>query len=140
LLLPENCHLLVQSIAFVPVAELAPRVSFANSGWLGSKGFVHLSATSPPQTLSYDSTTVTGAQNTMVEISRANLFFENQNTRHASAVKLKDIRLSGKSGTLILKRDMFPAVGIYELRPWALDSEGKTTGVAGDHIVISVDS
>ena len=38
-----------------------------------------------------------------------------------------------------LERHLFPSDGIYEVRPWALDNRGETLGIAGDHIVISVD-
>jgi hypothetical protein len=140
LLLPENCHLLIESVSIIPSQELMPSVSFTNSGFLGSKGFVHLSSAHPQQELSVRSDNIDGAVATELEITRANLYFESQNTSEASRVRMKTIKVNSANGTFLLKRDLFPAAGIYELRPRALNSRGEIQGVCGNHIVIAVDS
>lgn len=140
LLLPENCHLLLESVAIVAADDIMPSVHFADSGFLGSKGFVHISKSAPQQEILIRSDNVAAATATQLELTRANLFFESQNTKDASRVQLKTFHINSTNGRFQLRRDMFPAAGIYELRPWALNSRGEIQGVCGDHIVIAVDS
>ena len=53
---------------------------------------------------------------------------------------MEDLKPTGTiSGDIPLTRDMFKSAGMYEARAWAVDKTGKTLGVAGDHIVITVD-
>lgn len=140
LLLPENCHLQIEGVEIIPTDKLLARIQFGNSGFLGTKGFIHLSKTAPSQTVSFTSDKIPGAKKVLLEISRANLFFENQNSSEFSKIGMRYLEQPVSSGTINLKRDMFPSAGIYEMRPWVLDSQGQPTGLAGDHIVIAVDS
>ncbi|MBX9669615.1 MAG: glycosyltransferase family 39 protein [Candidatus Obscuribacterales bacterium] len=137
--LPHNCHLAIDSIEIVDSDRLMPRLSFANSGYMGTKGFLHLSQKETAATVSVDATRQPGSAGIILEITRPSLLFESQNTPQPSKVTMKELK-GTISGDIELKRDMFPATGMYEARPWAVDSEGRKIGVAGDHFVITVDS
>ncbi len=140
LLLPERCHLLVKSVELVDPATIMPAIAFPGSGYLGSKGFLHLSAHEPSASVTVDAAGIAGAASVDLELTRANLTFETQNTSETSRVVMKHLRCDTASGTILLERSDFPERGLYEARPRALDSSGKPVGVAGDHIIISVDS
>jgi hypothetical protein len=139
LLLPDNCQAIVESVELLSAEEVMPAISFPNSGYLGSKGFVHLAA-GEERSLTVSAGKIQGARRLELEITRANLTFEEQNSNAPSRVVLKRLECGTASGAIILRRSDFPASGIYEARLRALDSQGKQIGVAGDHIVISVDS
>jgi len=73
------------------------------------------------------------------ELTRPNLLFASQNDKEKCLVTQREISSSGTTGSITLDRKDFPSLGIYEMRAWATDKDGNRTGVAGDHIVISVD-
>ena len=139
LLLPDAAHVIVKSIAILPASEIMPAVDFHNSGYLGSKGFIHLSSREPSTELMIDASSVAGASGAILEITRPNLVFESHNSQQASSVLMKTLRLPSRSGRLTLTRDMFPADVMYEVRAWAVDPGGNRIGVAGDHLVVTID-
>lgn len=89
-------------------------------------------------TVYVDARNVPGASSAVIEVTRGNLYFEFQNMSVPSKVIMNEFKLPAQ-GSLTFKRDMFPSAGIYEARAWALDGNGQKLGVAGDHIVLSVD-
>jgi protein O-mannosyl-transferase len=126
---------------FIPAEQIMPFINFANSGYLGTKGYLHLSTASPTSTLSCYKNEVPGATGFGLEIMLANAFLspDELNATHQSHRIWKEIIKQSKTGEIVLNRDFFPSPGIYQARAWALDSNGKRIGVAGDHIDISVD-
>lgn len=140
LLVPPNTHLRLKNVSCAPDAQLLPRISFANSGYLGSKGFLHLGPSARLQSLHVDCAALPEASSCELEITRANLLFEEQNARLESAVQWKKIPLGSPSGDIQLRYDQFPSPGIYEVRVRALGKDHKLVGVTSDHIVISVDT
>jgi len=138
--LPHNCNLAIDKIEIANPDSIMPRMSFENSGYLGTKGYLHLSQKDNKVMLNVDASRVPEATGVVVEITRTNLLFETQNTNTPSKVTMKNDLKGTVSGDIEIKRDMFPATGMYEARPWAVDKNGKKLGVAGDHIVITVDS
>ncbi len=139
LLLPDNSHMVITQVEIIPQAQLVPHLTFNNSGYLGTKGFLHLSAKEASQELLVDATKIAGASSVIVEITRPNLLFESQNTTEECKVIMKTITSPSPQGKVELKRAYFPATGIYEARVKTIDTNGKLVGVAGDHIVISVE-
>lgn len=137
---PRNSQLAIDSIEIVKPEKLMPKLSFENSGFLGTKGYLHLSNKDNHVTLKVDATKVPSAASVEAEITRTNLLFETQNSFTPSKVTMKEILKGTVSGDIELKRDMFPATGMYELRAWAVDKDGKRIGVAGDHICVSIDN
>jgi hypothetical protein len=139
LMLPRASQALIKSMKFIDPHLVMPSLSFANSGYLGTKGYLHLGRDAGSK-LSVDSSKVTGAASSRIEITRANLLFEEQNCRHPSNIAGQFIDCPLK-GDITLNRSgkSFNAPGIYELRAWALDAQGQPVGVSSDHIVISVD-
>ena len=140
LLLPDNCRLVVTAVELLPATTIAPTLNFPNSGYLGSKGFIHMSADKKEQAVTLNATTIDKAAAVELEVTRPNLTFEEQNSSEPSSVVMRRLRINSPSGAVILHRSQFPATGLYEARPRALDTRAVPIGVAGDHIVISVDS
>lgn len=119
--------------------ELMPRLLFENSGYLGSKGFLHLTDTRRTAQLDIEAGSVSGAVAAYVALTRPNKRFARLNSSVPERDILRKIAVD-KSGTITLDRSMFPSTGFYELRAWRLDESGKIIGLAGDHIVVAVDS
>lgn len=141
---PHDSDCVVQEIAIAPAASLVPMLTFANSGYLGTKGFLHLGADKKEDIISFDISGMAGDPiGVEMEITRPNLLFEEQNCTKKSSVAQTNTEFEtlydGKKGTITLKRDFFKALGIYQLRLWPRFKDGHI-GQASDHIVIAVDS
>ena len=115
-----------------------PRLSFQGSGYLGSKGFLHLTEAKRAVPLNVDASRVPGAASTYLAITRRGRFFSRLNASVPERNLLHRIAL-GRTDTVLLNRSMFPSTGLYELRAWSLDESGDVIGLAGDHIVVAVD-
>jgi hypothetical protein len=139
ILLPDDTHLTVKSVRIVPASQVMPSIAFENGGYLGTKGFIHLSSAQPDCKIFIDAGSVRGAAGAILEITRPNLLFESQNSQQESALVMKTISLPATRGTMLLKRQMFPAAVMYEIRSWAVDAGGRRVGAAGDHLVVSVE-
>lgn len=141
LLLPHDSELTVKSVSIVPGGLLMPQLSFENSGYFGSKGYYHLhGGQTANEPIIIDASMIAGAKNCCVEITRANLLFEEQNPQVYSNVAMTHQNLKGVKQELKLDPSMFKSPGIYELRVFPIAEDGATIcGVASDHIVISVD-
>ncbi|MBX9694916.1 MAG: hypothetical protein K2Z81_21185, partial [Cyanobacteria bacterium] len=137
--LPRSAHLKITGIKLMAPENVVPQMGFPNSGFFGTKGFLHLSQKDTQVPLHIDVSGIPGASGAVLEVTRPNLYFELQNTILESKVKMTDLPFS-KEGELILRRKELPALGVYEARPWAVDKNGKKLGICGDHIVISVES
>lgn len=131
----------VDEVSIMPKASLMPEISFENSGYLGSKGFLHLSESkSKEATIKVDGSAVEGARKLRLSVTKPNLYFKSQNATIEEPALLTTIEIDcAVKDNVKLERHLFPSDGIYEVRPWALDNRGETLGIAGDHIVISVD-
>jgi protein O-mannosyl-transferase len=138
--LPESSRVRITKVELVRSPEMMPSLTFANSGFLGTKGFAHLSQEQPELKLALDTSKVPGASGAILEITRANVFFESQNSAEPSGVVMKRIPLNSTAGEISLRRADFGAVGLHEARARAMDSNGNPVGVAGDHFVISIDN
>ena len=129
---------MVTAARVVPHAVLMPSISFPNSGYLGTKGYLHLGKDQPDRTVTVDGHLVPGARTTALEITRANLLFEEQNGQRLSKVT-KALIPCPLTGQVEFHVKDFAAPGIYEARLWAKDEANKFIGVSSDHIVLSVD-
>lgn len=140
LYLPLHGELKILEIETVQASALMPLIDFENSGFLGTKGFLHLDHKEKlKQVVNYNAAGVPGSGGVVFELTRPNLLFASQNDQEKCLVTLREIKSAGTTGSITLDRKDFPSLGIYELRAWATDKNGNRTGVAGDHIVISVD-
>ena len=129
----------LNALEIVPKKDVMPFVYFKNSGYLGTKGYLHLSQKEKSKEIFINGTNLPFTKKTMIVISNPNKYFQNQNADYPEQIVLHRI-FCPPTGKLLIERKMFPSVGIYELRPWVLDSSNNVGGMAGDHIVISVDS
>jgi hypothetical protein len=138
--LPHMSHYAIYKVEIVPASEIVPKISFANCGYLGTKGFLHISQGEPTQKVDFDVSTIYGATGVFVESTRTNLLFEEQNGDTLSNIdRSLDIE-EGLKGKITLNRKDFPGPGIYQLRLFAKDKNGDRIGQASDHIVIAVDN
>jgi len=127
------------NIEILSASALMPSISFPNSGYLGRKGFIHLTRSHRSETITADATKVPGATGVVFEITNPNQWFPSQNTNSPTPT-MTEMQLPHTTGSITLDRKIFPTVGLYEGRAWAVDKDGTRLGVAGDHIVIAVDS
>jgi len=140
LCLPDRSDLVIKRVSVVSAQDLVPRLDFDHSGVLGSKGFIHLSTAEPGKELRFDVSRIAGAERASLAITRPNILFESQNPEREGRVTMKRIELGTRDGIIRLERGMFPSAGVYQVRLWALDGNGRTRGVGSDHLVVSVDS
>ncbi|MBS1995181.1 MAG: hypothetical protein JSS86_02680 [Cyanobacteria bacterium SZAS LIN-2] len=138
--LPHCSHYSIDKVEIVPATQLIPSLTFANCGYLGSKGFLHLSKAEPKQILDYDVSTIPGAGGVMVETTRTNLLFEEQNGNTLSKIARSLEMEEGAKGHIELKREDFPSPGIYQIRLFAKDKNSERIGQASDHVVVAVDN
>ncbi|HEY9681724.1 MAG TPA: hypothetical protein V6C86_09090 [Oculatellaceae cyanobacterium] len=125
----------------IPADELMPILGFANSGYLGSKGFLHLDQAHDKERLYCLKNDVPGADHFMLEIMRPNVFVDptsEQNGTSAAKQQLKEIQASTKTGSIELSRKDLQGHGLYQARLWSVDKNNRRLGVAGDHIIIDV--
>jgi hypothetical protein len=138
LMLPPHASVKIDSIQVIPAAQLIPLLDFNNAGYMGTKGYMHLGKDAMTRELSIDASRIPGAASTEVEITRANLLFEQQNPIKYSTFAREHTATPLKGTYKLNKRD-FTTPGIYELRVWAKDAQNKIIGLSSDHIVLSVD-
>ncbi|MBX9685836.1 MAG: hypothetical protein K2X27_03985 [Candidatus Obscuribacterales bacterium] len=139
LMLPKNSYFKIKSLSITPAAKLMPKINFANSGYFGSKGYLHLGPKQRQMQVSVDISQIAQASKFAVEISRTNLLFEEQNPQKRSSVEKSYTEFEGQKQIITLSYEDLKAAGIYELRVFPLSSDGTICGAASDHIVISVD-
>jgi hypothetical protein len=139
LLVPPGCKFQINSLEVAAPGFVTPLISFSNSGYLGTKGYLHLGPDKLEQQLNVSVRQIPQARSYELEITRANLLFESQNGQTRSKVGWKLIKGDSKEGQTTLRFNDFRTPGIYEIRAWALDEHGTVCGAASDHIVLSVD-
>lgn len=99
-----------------------------------SLGLVRFDKKSEVLNLHYDASKIQGAQDCVAEISRANQFFDLPNTDDFAAKSLKTIHLDKPVGDLKLADKDFKIDGIYSIRIFAVNKEGKLLANASDAI------
>lgn len=136
---PAGTDVAIKQIKAAPASSVMPDLSAQGADYSGTKGFLHLDTQRPTVTISFDASSVPNASAVQLEVTRGNQFFEEQNTRELSrfAAIVKTIR--GTTGSFELDKSLFPQQALYQIRIWAVDSNDKRTGVAGDHLMVSVD-
>lgn len=137
--LPHNFHGTLQKIEVLPESSVLPKIHFAGGGYLGSKGYLHVGK--EPVDIEYDVSNIAGATGAMMEVTRANLLFEEQNCTSQSRVMDKTLSrvLKETKGKAAFTNNILPSMGIYQVRIWATDKDGKPFGQASDHIVLAKD-
>ncbi len=139
LLVPPSSKLQISSVELAAPERVMPLISFPNSGYFGTKGYLHLGPDKVQQVLSVSVRDIPKATTYELEITRANLLFESQNGQSRSKVLWNLIPGSSAKGQTVLNFKDFKTPGIYEIRAWALDEQGTICGAASDHVVLSVD-
>lgn len=139
LLVPPSSTFRISSIELAAPQKVTPLISFPNSGYFGTKGYLHLGPDKLEQVLNVSVREIPKAKTYELEITRANLLFESQNGQSRSKVLWNLIPGSSAIGETVLNFKDFKTPGIYEIRAWALDEHGTICGAASDHVVLSVD-
>ncbi len=138
---PRKSHLMINKVSLIAKEKMMPVLNFENSGFMGSKGYLHLSRTEQMKDLLVDAHAMPGATKVVLEIAQPNRYFESQNTAASSPSSLVMKTIDAKiSDTIKLERSLFPSVGIYQVRAYGIDAKGNKMGLASDHIVVAVDS
>lgn len=137
--LPHNFHGNLVKVEVLPESAVLPKINFAGGGYLGSKGYLHVGK--EPVDIDYDVSNIAGAAGTFIEVTRANLLFEEQNCTALSRVMDKSLsrQLKETRGKASFTNDILPSMGIYQVRIWATDKNGVPFGQASDHIVLAKD-
>jgi hypothetical protein len=130
-----------EKIELIEASRIMPSLDFDNSGYLGTKGFLHLSKSNPSEQLRCVENNVLGADHFVLEILRPNLFLapSEQNNREESKQQLKKLIGSGRTGRITIQLNDLQGEGLYQARLWSVDKNDKPLGVAGDHVIIAVD-
>jgi hypothetical protein len=125
----------------VPAEKIMPSIDFNNSGYLGSKGFLHLSTGHPSERILCNANKVANVDHFSLEILKSNQFLNpaEQNGIASAAQALKEITSNGKQPFIMIQKSDLEGQGLYQARLWAIDKNGQRAGVAGDHIIISID-
>lgn len=138
---PRKSHLMINKVSLTPKAKMMPILDFENSGFMGSKGYLHMCRDDVSKDLLVNASGMEGVTRVVLEICQPNRFFESQNTAASNpsqqVMKTIDGALNDK---IKLERSFFPSVGIYQVRAYGVDASGKRIGLASDHIVVAVDS
>jgi len=138
---PRKSHLMITKVNMISKEKLMPVLDFKNSGFMGSKGYLHMSKDDANKELSVNAEKMSGATKVVLEIAQPNRYFESQNTQASSPSALVMKTIDAKIvDTIKLERGMFPSVGIYQVRAYGIDAKGNKIGLASDHIVVAVDS
>jgi hypothetical protein len=134
-------HKHLSNFQIIPASLMMPRIDFNNSGYLGTKGFLHLSSKHPIEKIFCRENQVKHAHHFNLEILRANMFLSpgERNSPYSAMQRLKEVEGAGQTGEIIIKHADFPEQGLYQARLWSVDKHNKHLGLAGDHIVISID-
>lgn len=138
LLLPAERKLVIDEISIKSADNVIPNISFDHSGYLENHGILHLNKDRPKQTLTYDVKHILGSTGVMFEITRPGTYFTEHNCKEINKALLKAISIVGAHGQLVLSIKDFPGPGTYQLRARGLDRNGNLIGLAGDHIIVSV--
>jgi hypothetical protein len=125
----------------VSAKKIMPTIDFNNSGYLGSKGFLHLSSNNPYEKITCNANEVPNVDHFSLEILKPNQFLNpsEQNGVGPTVQALKEIKSDGKQEFIVIQKSDLEGQGLYQARLWCMDKDGQRIGVAGDHIIISID-
>jgi hypothetical protein len=120
---------------------MMPFVDFKNSGYLGTKGFLHLSNSHSSEKIFCSANEVDGADHFSLEILKPNQFLNpaEQNGINSATQIFKELQGEGRTGSIELKLSDLKGPGLYQARLWSVTRTGNHLGAAGDHFIISVD-
>ncbi len=125
----------------VDAKSMMPFVDFKNSGYLGTKGFLHLSNSHSSEKIFCSANEVDGADHFSLEILKPNQFLNpaEQNGINSATQIFKELQGEGRTGSIELKLSDLKGPGLYQARLWSVTRTGNHLGAAGDHFIISVD-
>ncbi len=97
-------------------------------------GLISIDKQREESTLKYDTSMVDGAQGTLIEISRADTKFSQSNSDRESELTSKTLSMDDTVGEIKFPGKYFKSDGVYSVRVFATDKEGKLLGNASDEI------
>lgn len=101
-------------------------------------GLVSIDKNREETTLKYDTSMVENAQGALIEISRADTQFARSNPDQESELTFKTIPMDNTVGEIKLPGKHFKFDGVYSIRVFATDKDGKLLGNASDEINILI--
>jgi hypothetical protein len=97
-------------------------------------GLVSVDKNREETTLKYDTSMIEQAHGTLVEISRADSHFSESNPDRESDLTYKTLSMENTVGEIKLPGKHIKFDGVYSIRVFATDKEGKLLGNASDEI------
>ncbi len=125
----------VESIELLPCQKCAPSIRGA-SGKLNENGILGL-AKGIPVRVEVDAKELPAAKSLLLEISKANYFFDNFRESGGKQAVEKSIKIDGLSARPIFKREEFAGSGFFQIRAVAIDENGETIGTPSSCITVS---
>jgi hypothetical protein len=138
LLLPPGTQWAISEIAVTPAQAIMPILSVPVAGNQNRLGYIELNPKYPTAQLDFNVDAIPEAIGVALELSAPNAFFQLHNTSRTEPASCTFKTMHGKQGSIILDLHDFKLDGIYEARLRALNSDEKQVGLAGDHVVITV--
>ncbi|MBX3077041.1 hypothetical protein KF913_24235 [Candidatus Obscuribacterales bacterium] len=157
LLFPPSSKVLIKEIGTASPEDRLPTLTFAGKSrasetaeeprkepmfagltydypMLPNLGLVSFDRKAEVLNLRYDSSNIRESHDCVAEISRVNHFFDLPNADDFAAKSLKTVHLDNPSGDIKLSDKDFKVDGIYSIRIFAVDKEGKLLANSSDAI------
>lgn len=118
--------------ADIPVVQtILPKLTRANAA--------KYTTTTSPLAFSFDVTQISGAKGAVVEVSKRNTFFSQQNTDQMEpSLVLKKLEFNTLNSQVTMTEKDFVGTGAYQIRCWAVDKHKKPIGLSSDYILAIV--
>ncbi|HEY9755262.1 MAG TPA: hypothetical protein V6C97_08875 [Oculatellaceae cyanobacterium] len=118
-------------------AEIAPVHTFLPKLTRTSKD--RFTTTTSPISFSFDVAQIPGAAGAIIEISKRNAFFSQQNTDHMEPnLVLKKLDFATLHSQVTMTEKDFVGTGAYQIRCWAIDKHKQPIGLSSDYILAIV--
>lgn len=115
--------------------EAAENLRSCNDGVERPTGF--------PLKFSFDVSNIPDARSCLCELSRPRMMFQLENYTYRSAElskkPLKTWKVDGTTGSIVIDKRDFPEAACYQLRIFALKSNGQIAGTSSDIIYLGID-
>ncbi len=133
--LPKGTEAEVTALSLLAANKVAPALKLENSK-ANENGIYVL--TEPEAQLTLDASQLKGATSLMVEISKANYFFDNFRKDEGAEAVATQISYPNTFATVKLPRQLFKGKGFFQLRARALDADRKPILAASSGLTLQL--
>jgi hypothetical protein len=129
---------MVKSIELVPARGCCPEIPVHQE--VANENGIYVLNNLKGLPLAIDGSAVKDAQSIILEIGKANFFFDNFKISEGADAVEKQIRLSKLAEEHHLKRSDFSGSGFFQIRAKALDKDGNAIAVPSSSITVQCTS